>query len=52
MEFEWDPAKEAQNLAKHISARRARKNEEEEYQKHVERKAPDDRTEAGADDQR
>jgi uncharacterized DUF497 family protein len=55
MEFEWDPAKEASNVAKHgisfvaaarvlesvISARRARANEEAEYRKHIARRAPD-----------
>ncbi|CAN5622144.1 hypothetical protein BH23GEM1_BH23GEM1_11230 [soil metagenome] len=109
MEFEWDAAKDTQNLAKHgisfvaaaqiresgtalvfqssrgeearwvatgrhpttqtilavvyttrehrhriISARRARKNEEEEYQQHIGRKAskPGAGTEAGPDDER
>jgi len=109
MEFEWDPAKEAQNVAKHgisfvtaarvlesatalefqsvrgeeprwvaigihpaeqkvvavvytrregryriISARRARTNEEEEYQRHIGRKAADRQagTEAGPDEER
>jgi hypothetical protein len=52
MEFEWDPAKEAANLA--ISARRARTNEEEEYRKHVARRAPETEQgeEARPDDER